>query len=111
MASWKIRSQVLMPNSLQVGSNGTKFDKFLFGLGSACVPAMNASSIGTGSLAITGVAAGDTVIVQLASQGASGIGIMAASSITNGASLTFFALGGATGASTMVFNYIAVSPS
>lgn len=106
MASFKLRNNMFFPTSLKVGTNGTTLTKALWGIGSACVPAMNASAVGTGSIAITGAEVDDAVIIQLASLGASGVGIVAASAFANGASLTFIALAGATTASEMRFNYM-----
>lgn len=109
MAAFKTRSQVFLPTSLQVGNNGTKVTKLIEGLVTACVPAMAAHGLGTGSAYIAGVANGDAIIMQLASQGASGIGIQSASIVAaNTASLTFCAWGGATTASAMTFNYLVV---
>ena len=106
MASFKIRNNMFFPTSLKVGTNGTTLTKTLWGIGPACVPAMNASAVGTGSISISGVEVGDAVSIQLASLGASGVGLVAASAFANGASLTFIALAGPTTASTMNFNYI-----
>lgn len=106
MASFKLRNKMFFPTSLKVGTNGSEMTKVLYGVSSACVPAMNASAVGTGSILITGVEVGDTVILQLASLGASGIGLVQTKAITNGASMTFMALVGPTTASTMGFNYM-----
>ena len=109
MGSFKIRQNVLMPGTLKVGSSGTVLTKLLTGTVSASVPAMGASAVGTGSAAITGLAVGDTLIMQLASYGASGIGIVTARAASaNTASMTYMALGGPTTASTMTLNYIVV---
>lgn len=109
MAGLTIRNPLNILSNLRVGSSGTAVTKILMGTVSACVPAMNASTPGTGSANITGLAQGDAIIMQLASYGASGIGIISCSAVAaNTASLSFMAVAGATTASTMTFNYLAM---
>ncbi len=97
--------------SMRVGSNGAIFTKLLHGLVATCVPAMGASAIGTGSAFISNLAAGATVNLWITSQGASGINVLTASAVSACcASLSFFALAGATDASTMNLGYIALNP-
>lgn len=103
-------SMTISASGVGVGS-GTKVTRILHGTVGACVPAMNASTFGTGSALITKLGATDTLIMALTSTGASGIimtdyRITAASSV----SMSFYACEGNTTASTMVFSYIAFAP-
>jgi len=108
MGSFKVRQNVLMPSTLKIGANGTELDKFIIGTVAACVPAMAASTYGTGSALIPGLETTDGIVMQMNSTGASGV-ILASVRITaaSTASLTFMAGPGPTTASTMVFGYVA----
>jgi len=104
MPSFRVRRPLLAMGGLNVG-NGTTIDKILTGTVAACVPAMGASTLGTGSALITGLAASGTVFMQLNS-GGSGLQLTAVCPIaTNTASLSFMSLG-ATAASTVTLSYI-----
>jgi hypothetical protein len=108
MGSFKVRQNVLAPTSVKIGANGTQMSKLLVGTVAACVPAMAASTFGTGSAYIAGLETTDGIVMQLNSLGASGV-TLASVRITaaNTASLTFMAGPGPTTACTMVFGYVA----
>ncbi len=104
MPSFRVRRPLLAMGGLNVG-NGTTIDKILPGTVAACVPAMGAAAIGTGSALITSLSASGTLMLQLNS-GGSGLQLYAACPIAaNTASLTFGSLG-ATAASTVTLSYI-----
>jgi len=104
MAKFKVRRIGLFGGGIQVGSAGTSINLMLAGSGNACVPAINASTPGTGSIAITGVDAADHVFVVPAS--ATSTIVIGATAISGGASLSFYNISSVNGgASTMAFRY------
>lgn len=105
MPAFKTRRVLLAQGGLQVGPSGTSFAQVLSGTVAACVPAMGASALGTGSAAISGIAASGMLLMQLNS-GGSGLQLTAVCPISaNTASLSFMSLG-ATAASTVTLSYI-----
>lgn len=106
MAKFKVRRVALLGGGVQIGTSGTSITSILAGSTSACVPAVAASTTGTGSIAISGVDAADNVFVFPAA-GASGIAVINAAAISGGASLSFFNMGSVNfSASTVSFRYL-----
>lgn len=101
-------SMTISSSGVGVGSTGNKITKILHGTVAACVPAMGASTQGTGSALIANLATTDTFIMILSSNGASGITLTDARvTAASTASLSFASNSGPTTASTMVFSYLA----
>ena len=108
----KVRRRLLAKGGMKVGSNGTTINKILAGTVSACVPVVNASAVGTGSMLIPDAEAGDRVILS-GSQGSAGIGVYAAIA-TAACSVTacyFNPTGTNSSASTLTFSYILMKPA
>ncbi len=57
----------LLKSGLQVGTSGTNISAIVSGSVSACIPAINASAIGTASAVITGMTSGGEVMLMGAS--------------------------------------------
>lgn len=107
MAALTFRNPVILKTNAKIGSSGTAVTKLLAGVVSTCVPAIGASTVGTGSAYIDGLAAGDFILAGIATIGASGVGVLnVRATAANTASFSFFSMG-ATTASTMDINYIA----
>lgn len=106
---YKVRSKILAQGGLQVGATGTHVTKILAGTVSACVPVINASSVNSGSLAITGATVGDKVFLS-GSVANSGVMVYAAQVTADGAITASYMnpTGANTGASTLSFSYIVV---
>lgn len=112
MGTFKVRQKTLAATSLQIGTGGTVASELIFGTTTGCVPAMNASSIGSASVAISGLNADATLFLSLygsTSTGASSVAILSVYSVAaNAASMYMMSTGGPTTASEMSFNYLAL---
>jgi len=118
MASFKSRRLLLATGGLQVDEDGTNFAKIIAGSSSCCVPQINASATGAGSIAITGLAANSVVFFTGASvaNASAANGYIVNSVGTRGAagaSVFFANTTGVNGAaaSVMGFHYIAFTPA
>lgn len=109
MASFKVRRKALLKGGEQIGSNGTVVNLLLHGTVSACVPAMSAAcGVGTGSMAIANVPVGAKIFFS--GSLTNGVHIYAASVNSLGnITASYMSASGATIASTLAFNYLAVA--
>jgi len=118
MPSFKTRRTLLAAGGLTVGAsntvdvNGTSISAILAGSVAACMGAINASTMGSASIAITGVSATSKVFAigacVLNASLPNGFVINNIRVGTNGASINLFNCGDANGgASTVGFHYVA----
>ena len=113
MATYLVRRTLTAKGGLKVGADGTTASKILSGQIEACVPAITASGgTSTGSLAITGVAAGDQVFLssynQATNAGAVAVTAAVACAANNVSACFVSSTGSAVGAQTASFNYFVI---
>lgn len=104
----KVRRLGLFKGGGQFGASGSSFSTLAYGTVSACVPAMNASGLGAGSMAIP--EAETTSILFFSGSLTNGVLIYAAS-VNSAANVTAsYMADDATIASTLTFRYLCFTP-
>jgi len=105
---YKIRSKTLAKGGIVIGATGSTVSKLLVGTVSACVPQVGASSVASGSMAITSASTGDKVFLS-GSDADLGVYVYAATVTADGAITASYGNNGAqTTASTMTFSYLVI---
>lgn len=107
MASFKVRRKEIAKGGMQVGALGSNITGIMQGTVSACVPAMGASGLNSGSMSIPNLPAGAKLFFNGACP--AGIQIIGASvTATGSVTASYLGASGATIASTLSFFYVAI---
>lgn len=106
--TFKVRRRLLATGGAHLGSSGSAFSTLAYGTVSACVPAMDASGLGSGSMSIP-EAETDSILFFSGSK-TNGIVVHSASVDSAGVVTASYMADDATIASTLVFRYLVFTP-
>ena len=105
---FKVRRRLKAVGGAMIGSGGTAVSEIRFGTVTACVPVIEASAPGSGSIAISGLDSGAKIVFTGGSDVTGGVMIYAAC-VSSGCVHVGYAAPADTAASTLTFQYIAFS--